>query len=155
LVDYNAIVPCDQQGRPSLIGVHPFAPEPVTASRGFTDTPMTASAHPLDGGSGTLRARRGQVLKFAIALRNAARSGTVSFERCPLVAEKFAPVGGTEAHQLNCAKAAPIPPHGTEWFEMQVKVPEDAPLGSNGLFWRLDPAGEFAPQVVTRVVVSQ
>ncbi|WP_028057857.1 DUF4232 domain-containing protein [Candidatus Solirubrobacter pratensis] len=153
-VKYNAVVSCDHQDRPSVIGVRPFAPEPLAESSGFTTAPMTASVHPLGGGKGALRGRRGQVLRFAVELRNASRTETVSFGRCPLVAEKFAPVGATEAHQLNCAAAAPIKPKQARWFEMRVRVPAKAPLGANGLFWRLDPEGEFAPQVVARVVVA-
>ena len=75
--------------------------------------------------------------------------------RCPLLAEKFAPVGPTEAHQLNCGAAAPIAPGKSQWFEMRVRVPADAPLGPNGLFWRLDPVGDFGPQVVARVLVRR
>ena len=151
---YSAVVPCDHAGRPSVIGVQPFAPEPLHAGTGFTAVPLTATAHPLGGGTGVLHARRGQPLRFAVELRDRSRTAGVRFDgRCPLLAEKFAPVGPTEAHRLNCAAAKPIAPGGSQWFEMRVQVPRDAPLGPNGLFWRLDPVGDFGPQVVARVVV--
>jgi Protein of unknown function (DUF4232) len=151
---YSAVVPCEHAGRPSVIGVRPFAPEPLRAAAGFTAVPLTATAHPLDGGSGVLRARRGAQLRFAVELRNRSHGAGVRFDgRCPLLAEKFAPVGPTEAHRLNCAAAKPIAPGGARWFEMRVRVPRNAPLGPNGLFWRLDPTGDFGPQVVARVVV--
>lgn len=154
--DYTAVVPCDHAGRPSTVGIRPFAPEPLTAPRGFTDVPLTVAAHPLDGGTGVLHARRGEELRFAVEVRNRSATDTVRFDgRCPLLAEKFAPVGPTEAHQLNCGAAAPIAPGRAQWFEMRVRVPANAPLGPNGLFWRLDPAGEAGPQVVTRVVVQR
>jgi hypothetical protein len=136
--------------------MRPIAPEPLTASRGFTDAPLTVTAHPVDGGQGALRARRGQDLRFAVDLRNRSTTETVRFDgRCPLLAEKFAPVGPTEAHQLNCGAAAPIAPGKSQWFEMRVHVPRNAPLGPNGLFWRLDPVGDFGPQVVARVFVQR
>ena len=153
-VPYNAVVPCQHGDQPSLIGVRPFAPRPLQARDGFTTAPMTAKVHRLDGRPGALRGRRGQELRFAVELRNASTTDTVRFDRCPLVAEKFAPTGPTEPHQLNCDAAGEIKPGATRWFEMRATVPRDAPLGPNGLFWRLDPAGEFAPQAVARVVVE-
>ncbi len=154
--DYTAVVSCDHPSAPSTIGMRPFAPEPLTASRGFTAVPLSVTAHALDGGTGALHARRGQELRFAIDLRNRSTSETVRFDRrCPLLAEKFAPVGGTEAHQLNCGAAAPIAPGKSQSFEMRVRVPANAPLGPNGLFWRLDPVGDFGPQVVARVLVRR
>jgi hypothetical protein len=154
--DYTAVVSCDHPSAPSTIGMRPFAPEPLTASRGFTAVPLSVTAHPLDAGTGALHARRGQELRFAIDLRNRSTSETVRFDRrCPLLAEKFAPVGGTEAHQLNCGAAAPIAPGRSQSFEMRVRVPANAPLGPNGLFWRLDPVGDFGPQVVARVLVRR
>jgi hypothetical protein len=151
---YTAVVSCDHASAPSTIGMRPFAPAPLTAPRGFTDAPLTVTAHPLTGGQGVLHARRGQELRFAVDLRNRSTTDTVRFDgRCPLVAEKFAPVGSTEAHQLNCRGAAPIAPGQAQWFEMRVRVPANAPVGPNGLFWRLDPVGDFGPQVVARVVV--
>jgi hypothetical protein len=38
---------------------------------------------------------------------------------------------------------------------MQVPVPSNSPLGTNGLFWALDPFGAAAPQLNVRVVVSR
>jgi hypothetical protein len=154
-VNYSAVVSCVHQRQPSLISVRPFAPQPLQAKTAFTTAPMTVKLHPLDGGGGTLSGRRGQDLRFSVELHNASSTDTVRFDQCPLVAEKFAPVGPTEAHQLNCAAAAAIGPGGVQWFEMRVHVPREAPLGANGLFWRLDPAGEFGPQAVTRVVVER
>jgi Protein of unknown function (DUF4232) len=153
-VKYNAVVACVHPDQPSVLGVRPFAPQPLQAASGFTSAPMTVSAHPLNGGNGVLRARRGQQLRFAVELRNASKTQSVTFDRCPLVAEKLAPIGPTEAHQLNCA-AGPIRPGGVRWFEMRVRVPANAPLGPNGLFWRLDPVGDFAPQTVARVIVGR
>jgi hypothetical protein len=153
---YSSVVPCDHPGRPSTIGMRPFAPQPLTAAGGFTNVPLSVTAQPLAGGHGALRARRGQELRFAVAVRNRSTTETVRFDgRCPLLAEKFAPVGATEAHQLNCGAAAPIAPGRSQWFEMRVHVPGNAPLGPNGLFWRLDPVGDFGPQVVARVLVQR
>jgi hypothetical protein len=38
---------------------------------------------------------------------------------------------------------------------MQVHVPQDAPLGANGLFWELDPFGAHAPQLHARVTIDR
>jgi hypothetical protein len=154
-VRYSAVVSCVHQKQPSVISVRPFAPHPLQAKTAFTNVPMTVKLHPLDGGGGTLRGRRGQDLRFSVELRNASSTETVRFDQCPLVAEKFAPIGSTEAHQLNCRAATAIRPGAVQWFEMRVRVPKEAPLGANGLFWRLDPAGEFGPQAVARVVVER
>jgi hypothetical protein len=154
-VRYNAVASCEHQDQPSVIGVRPFAPKSLQSASGFTTVPLVAKVHPLDGGKGQLTGRRGEDLRFAVELRNASATETVSFDRCPLVAEKFAPVGPTEAHELNCGGAGPIRPGAALWFEMRVRVPKDAPLGPNGLFWRLDPVAESAPQTVARVVVEK
>ena len=37
---------------------------------------------------------------------------------------------------------------------MQLRVPKDAPLGANGLFWELDPFGARAPQLHARVTID-
>jgi hypothetical protein len=154
-VGYNAVVACVHADQPSVIGVRPFAPRPLRSDRAFTSAPLTATAHPLGGGSGPLHGTRGHDLRFAVELRNASTTETVRFDRCPLVAEKVAPAGETEAHQLNCRAAAPIAPGHSQWFEMRVRIPADAPSGPNGLFWRLDPIGESAPQTVARVIVDR
>jgi hypothetical protein len=154
-VRYNAVVACVHADQPSVIGVRPFAPRPLQGAGAFTTAPLIAKVHRPDGGKGPLHGRRGQDVRFAVELHNASTTDTVRFDRCPLVAEKLAPTGDTEAHQLNCRAAAPIRPGAGQWFEMRVHVPDDAPLGPNGLFWRLDPVGESSPQTVARLIVDR
>ena len=38
---------------------------------------------------------------------------------------------------------------------MRVRVPSDAPLGANGLFWELDPFGSRNPQLHARVTIDR
>jgi hypothetical protein len=38
---------------------------------------------------------------------------------------------------------------------MRLRVPANAPLGANGLFWELDPFGVRAPQLHVRVTIDR
>jgi hypothetical protein len=38
---------------------------------------------------------------------------------------------------------------------MNIRVPKDAPLGGNGLFWALDPFGAKTPQLNARAVIGR
>jgi hypothetical protein len=51
--------------------------------------------------------------------------------------------------------ARPIAPGKQLAFAMQIRVPADAPLGGNGLFWALDPFGARGPQAHARVTVDR
>jgi hypothetical protein len=152
-VGYNAVPDCDTPGRPSTIGVQPFAPSPLPATLPWTTANVKATIQSLDGPGVRLTARRGQVARFAVRLRDTS-AAPVRFDRCPLVVEDLAPSGQPEVHQLNCQSAGPIPPGGSLVFEMRIHVPASAPLGNNGLFWELDPAGAQYPEAVSGLVVS-
>jgi hypothetical protein len=65
------------------------------------------------------------------------------------------PTGQVEVHELNCAAAKPIAAGKTEAFAIQIRVPKDAPIGGNGLFWGLDPFGAKQPQINARAVVDR
>ena len=86
-------------------------------------------------------------------LRNRSRT-TATFEHCPAYIEQLAPSGRVEAHQLNCAAAKPIEPGKSVAFAMRIRVPRNAPLGANGLFWELDPFGSHNPQLHARVAID-
>ena len=152
-VDYNAVTRCEDPARPSTIGVRPFEAPILLPAEPWTHGLLSAKVLTLDGGGGPLRARRGEVLRYSVALRNAGRR-IVRFGRCPFAVQLLAPAGATEAHRLNCAAAHALRPGDRIRLEMRIRVPQDAPLGANGLFWELDPLGAQSPEAVARVMVS-
>lgn len=153
-VPYNAVTTCEHPGEPSTIHVQPFQPPTLPSGKPWTTQVLSAKALTLAGEPGPLRARRGQLFRYSIALRNDGRE-TVRFDTCPFAVELLAPAGKAEAHALNCTAAHPLAPHGSLRFEMRIHIPPNAPLGPNGLFWELDPLGARGPEVVTRLVVDR
>lgn len=153
-VRYNAVPACDAPGRPSTISVRPFAPAPLPSTRPWTTANVKAAIESADGPGVPLTAKRGQVARFIVRLRNASPV-TVRFGGCPLLAEALEPTGQTEIHQLNCRPAGPILPGRSLFFDMRIRVPASAPLGKTGLFWELDPTGAQFPEAVTGLVVTR
>jgi hypothetical protein len=100
-----------------------------------------------------LHARRGGILRFLVVLRNASQT-TARFERCPAYVQQLVPRGTVEVYALNCPAAHSIAAGKRLAFAMRVRVPKNAPLGRNGLFWELDPFGARAPQVHARVTID-
>src|SRR5262249_15701096 len=108
---------------------------------------------PLGSDSTTVSAQRGTTARFAVELRNSSQSA-VPFGRCPLFIEALEPAGTTEVHQLNCAGRV-LAPNSSLTFEMRIHVPDNAPTGSNGLLWELDPTGGRVPEVTGALVVTK
>jgi hypothetical protein len=150
---YNAVPGCERPGQPSTVGVRPFAPSPLPASRPWTTANVTVTIQPAAGHGNRLTGKRGQVARFVIRLRDAS-AAALRFGRCPLFAEALAPSGQPEVHRLNCGPAEAIPAGSSLFFEMRIRVPASAPLGRNGLFWELDPTGAQYPEAVTGFAVS-
>jgi len=98
--------------------------------------------------------RRGRLLRFRVVLKNRSRTAA-TFGRCPAYIAQLAPAGRVEAHQLNCAAAHPIAPGKSLAFAMRVRVPRNAALGTNGLFWELDPFGLHSAQLHARVTIDR
>ncbi|GIH17159.1 DUF4232 domain-containing protein [Rugosimonospora africana] len=151
-VGYNALPGCDTPGAASTIGVHPFQPAPLASTAPWTSTALRAAIAPLPGAR-QLRGARGDTVRFAVELRNPS-AAPISFDRCPLIVEMLAPAGHPEVHQLNCRAAVCLPATGSLRFEMRIQIPPNAPVGSNGLFWELDPTGGQAPETVSRIMVT-
>jgi hypothetical protein len=147
--DYNAVPTCRDPSRPSTIGVSPFETAKVKPASPWTTAPIRASVP-----NQPVRARRGELLRFVVVLQNTSRD-TVRFDRCPAYVQQLVPRGEVEVHVLNCAAAKPIAPGGREAFAMQIRVPKDAPVGANGLFWGLDPFGAKNPQINARATVDR
>jgi hypothetical protein len=153
-VGYSAVTPCEDPGRPATIGVRPFQPASPAEPGGWTNVRVQADVRTVAGEPVAPHGRRGELVRFAVELRNPNQRAMISFARCPAVAVLLAPAGVTEVHQLNCAAARPIPPGAAALFEMRVRVPASAPLGSNGLFWALDVTGSRPLEVVSRLIVD-
>jgi hypothetical protein len=149
--DYNAVPGCLDAKKPSTIGVSPFESAKVKPAPPWTNVAgaITASVanQPVHG-------KRGQMLRFVVVLKNLSRE-TVRFDRCPSYVQQLVPTGQVEVHELNCAAAKPIAAGKTEAFAIQIRVPKDAPIGGNGLFWGLDPFGAKQPQINARAVVDR
>jgi hypothetical protein len=147
--DYNAVPRCVDPSRPSTIGVSPFETAKVTPVPAWTNASIKASVP-----NQPVSARRGELLEFIVVLENTSQE-TVRFDRCPSYVEQLVPAGQVEVHALNCAAAKPIAPGKREAFAMRIRVPKNAPLGGNGLFWGLDPFGGKQPQLHARATVTR
>jgi hypothetical protein len=147
--DYNAVPPCLDPNLPSTIGVSRFQPTLVPGGRFFSNAFLRGSVpdQPVHG-------RRGRLLRFRVVLKNISHT-TATFEHCPAYIAQLAPAGKVEAHQLNCAAAKPIAPGKSRAFAMRVRIPRNAPLGANGLFWMLDPLGSRNPQLHAKVTIER
>jgi hypothetical protein len=150
-VDYDAVPDCTTPGQPSTIGVRPFAPSPLPATRPWTSARVTATIVPLGG---ALSGKRGQRARYGVRLHNGSGT-TVPFQPCPILIQVLEPAGTPEAHELNCAAAGPLRPGADVTFEMRIPVPAGAPLGKNGLFWELDPTGAQGPEAVSSLRVTR
>jgi hypothetical protein len=149
--DYNAVPPCSDPKSPSAIGVSPFETSKVKAA-----PPWTAASASIKASvpNQPVHAKRGELLHFTIVLQNTSHA-TVRFDQCPAYVQQLVPKGEVEVHSLNCSAAKPIAAGGREGFDMQIRVPKDAPVGGNGLFWSLDPFGAKQPQINARATVDR
>jgi hypothetical protein len=150
-LDYNAVPQCLDPKSPSSVGVSPFETakvQPVPPWTSASAARITASVpdQPVHG-------KRGQLLHFVVVLKNTSQA-TVGFDRCPAYVQQLVPTGQVEVHVLNCAAAKPIAPGKSEAFAMAIRVPKNAPVGGNGLFWGLDPFGAKQPQLNARATVD-
>jgi hypothetical protein len=146
--DYNAVPQCTDPKRPSTIGVSPFETAKVKPVPAWTSASLTASVP-----NQPVRGKRGGMLDFVVVLKNTS-SQTVRFDRCPSYVVQLVPAGQVEVRDLNCAAAKPIAPGASEAFAMRLRVPKNAPVGGNGLFWGLDPFGGKAPQLHARATIT-
>jgi hypothetical protein len=149
--DYNAVPPCRDPKSPSNIGVSPFETSKVQATPPWTTASASVKASVPNQ---PVHAKRGQLLHYVVVLENTSNAA-VDFEHCPAYVQQLVPAGQVEVHVLNCAAAKPIAPGKREGFDIQIRVPKNAPLGGNGLFWALDPFGSQQPQLHARATVDR
>jgi hypothetical protein len=149
--DYNAVPACLDPKSPSTIEVSPFETAKVKPT-----PPWTAATGAIKASVANqpVHGKRGEMLRFTVVLQNTSRA-TVRFARCPSYVQQLVPTGQVEVHVLNCARARPIAPGKREAFAMQIRVPKNAPMGGNGLFWGLDPFGAKAPTINARAAIER
>jgi hypothetical protein len=147
--DYNAVPRCLDPSRPTTIGVSLFQPSLVPRARAWSGVFLRAEIP-----NQPLHVRRGGILHFRVVLTNASHTAA-RFGHCPAYVQQLAPSGRVEVYDLNCSAAHPIAPGKRLAFAMQMRVPNDAPFGGNGLFWALDPFGARGPQAHARVTVDR
>lgn len=148
-MDYNAVPPCLDPKQPSTIGVSVFQPSVIPTERPWTTAVLQASVP-----GQPVHARRGGLLRYRVVLKNLSHS-TVRFDHCPAYAQQLVPGGQVEVYVLNCRGVQPLRPNESVAFAMQMRVPKNAELGANGLFWDFDAFGEQAPQAHAAVTMSR
>jgi uncharacterized protein DUF4232 len=148
--DYNAVPQCLDPTKASTIGVSTFQPNLIR----LRPHPWTSAFIRGSIPGQPVRARRGGTLHFRVVLTNASKA-PAGFGHCPAYVQQLVPSGKVEVYDLNCDAAHAIR-HGTSLaFAMQIRVPKDAPLGNNGLFWELDPFGTQMPSLHARVRITR
>jgi hypothetical protein len=146
---------CDAAGEPSSLAVTPF----VRLGRYLPPSsrlPLRASIVGVPKNDSkrrpaALRARRGGLLHFSIALTNVSRR-EFRFRSCPIYVEQLS--GKLELYVLNCRPMPALRPGAQAIFAMVIRVPRQARIGTNGLFWELAPRTYLPPTVGARVAVS-
>jgi hypothetical protein len=145
---------CDEPMAPSTVAIKPFARRgrqpppsshlPLTAE--IVGVATATKARPL-------RARRGGVLRYEVAVTNASRR-PFRFRGCPTYLEDLAP-HQHERYVLNCRPASVLARHETVRFAMVLRVAKNTPLGRHGLLWLLGPKTDFPPTASAPVVITK
>ena len=78
----------------------------------------------------------GTTAVYTVMLANPT-DAAVPLDPCPNFIQVLEAPMVKDLHQLNCAEAKPIPPHGQEFFVMHLVVPDDAASGQTTLHWNL------------------
>jgi hypothetical protein len=143
---------CDAPSSPSKLLVAPFRPSVPQLPPGsglslrLTIVPRTSAANPLP-------ARRGQLLRYRVAVTNAGHRPYRFGRSCPLYFEQLGGIPA-RAYVLNCHAAAVIGPGRSLLFAIALPVPVAAHLGGNELTFELAPRTSDPPvaQAQVRVV---
>jgi hypothetical protein len=147
--DYNAVVDCISPERPTTLGVSAFQEAHIRPGKPWPGAASLRASLP----GPPAHARRGGIARYRVVLRNVSQK-TVRFDTCPAYEQQLAPAGRVEVYDLDCAAAHPIAPGKELAFAMQLRVPKNALLGPNGLFWALDALGARIPGAHGRIVVD-
>jgi hypothetical protein len=146
---------CDAPRDPSTLSVAPFTPTarrlPASSRLPLKVTIVGPRPVRVKPGLRAFRARGGELLHFRVALTNTGdRPFRFARTSCPIYIEQMLPAR-PQPYVLNCRPVAPIAPHRSVLFEMQISIPANARLGNNSLTWELAPKtyeAPFAPAAV-------
>lgn len=148
--DYNAVPQCVDPSKPSTIGVSVFQPNLVRPQPHPWTSAFIRGSIP----GQPIRARRGGILRFRVVLTNASKA-TAGYAHCPAYVQQLVPSTAVEIYTLNCDAAKPLRHGESVAFSMQIRVPKNATLGNDGLFWELDPFGSQMPSLHARVRITR
>lgn len=140
---------CDQPSAVSLLEVAPFTPAarhlPASSRLPLAVKIVGTRPVPVKPGVRAFRVRRGEVLRFRVAVTN---TGKAPFRfapsSCPVYVEQL-DVSPQQVYVLNCRPAGELPTQGAVQFAMQVAIPPGARLGLHDLTWQLAPRTYDAP----------
>jgi hypothetical protein len=147
---------CDSPARPSRISAEPFRPFlpqlPPSSRLPLRLAVAGPRPIPVSPGRRALRAQRGTLLRFRIAVTNAGPDPYRFGARCPAYVEQLAG-SAPRPYLLNCRQAGMIEPGHSLLFELALPVAAAARLGSSELTFQLAPRTFEAPIVQAPVWV--
>jgi hypothetical protein len=149
---------CDAPSAPSTLGVGqpaPRAPQPLPASRLPLRAEIVETFRQGPKVIPGVRARRGGVARFRVALTNVSRRPFRFGRTCPTYEEGTGLDKPRELHVLNCRPVGVMAPGARVVFEMRVRVARDARLGRTSLTWELAPDTYLPPFAGGLLVVSR
>lgn len=148
---------CDASQEPSVLTIAPFAPTtrhlPASSRLPLAVTIVGSRPVRVKPGLRAFRIRRGEVLRFRVAVTN---TGKTPFRfapsSCPVYIEQL-DSRIARPYVLNCRSAGRIAPRRTVLFDMQFPIPARTRLGLNDVTWELAPKTFDAPFVPVDVWV--
>jgi len=149
---------CDSPAAPSRISVKPFRPFlpqlPPTSRLPLRLAIVAQRPIAVNPGVRALRARRGTLLRYRIAVKNTSTAPYRFGKRCAAYVEQLA--GSVpRAYVLNCRPAGTIEPGRSLLFEVALPVATATRLGSSELTFQLAPRTFEAPIAQAPVWVAR
>lgn len=156
----NDVPPCLSKDFPTSLSVQPFFTPDSPAKGASMRLPLSVRIvgrrnAVVGRGIPALRARRGSVFHFKVALKNTSER-PFRFRSCPLYEEQGpsttrAPGLTSYAYVLNCHAVGVLAPKATVLFEMQMPIPRDALLGGTLFSWFLAPYSPNSPSATVEL----
>jgi hypothetical protein len=148
---------CDDPHSASRLAVGPFVPAwralPPSSKLPLRAAVVGARPVLVKPGLRAFHLRRGSVLRFEISLTNVG-SRPFRFHGCPVYIEQLLSAP-RHAYVLNCRPAGTMAPGSARLFAMQIRVPLQARLGSDGLSWELAPKTYSPPFATAPVLITR
>lgn len=156
----NDVPPCLSKDFPTSLSVQPYFTPDSPAKGASMRLPLSVRIvgrrnAVVGRGIPALRARRGSVFHFKVALKNTSER-PFRFRSCPLYEEQGpsttrAPGLTSYAYVLNCHAVGVLAPKATVLFEMQMPIPRDALLGGTLFSWFLAPYSPNSPSATVEL----